>query len=252
MPTVSVPRLTIAGVLAISLGFVLGTSKVQAKGASTGSGFGNNNPPVCTISEVAVLSWDYQNQGCLVADSLAGNGSSEESPIGLNRPQIVPFDHEIQFNSSCATAGPLFYCPPVASSPSGGVTSYVTTQVLVPWTWNGCEPDPAIRSYHGAMVQPPNAETVPQGVWITINEQGVEGQILPGPGFGTQSEELQLILHTEHSAPITNAQGQVVGTHTWWTASDDGGPYWQTEEIYNPNQCPYPVVNVTSEGGPVY
>ena len=241
---VSVPRLVGAGVLAISAGFVLGTGIAQAKG--TGNGFGQHDTTACHAAEVAVVSWDYQNQGCLV-DEVYDTGSTR-----LSHPAIVPFDHEVELDAVCSSPGPIFYCPPVASNPAGGVTSYVTTQVLVPWTWNGCEPDPAIRSYHGAIVQPPNAQTVPQGVWITINEQGVEGQILPGPGFGTQSEELQLILHTEHSAPITNAQGQVVGTHTWWTASDDGGPYWQTEEIYNPNQCPYPVVNVTSEGGPVY
>lgn len=76
--------------------------------------------------------------------------------------------------------------------------------------------------------------------WGSLSVEQQTGQVLPGPGWGIQSEELQKLLHTPHL--VTSKSGSSIA----WTVSKDGPPYWVAREIYAVNSCPYPTVSITT------
>lgn len=154
-------------------------------------------------------------------------------------------------------------------------SSFTTVSVIVPWTFNGCETNPAVtgttqdpsRDLSDApgepsgtpiaipnpyrLILPPAAPVYAMGqtmqytpianlqFWDSLSLEQQTGHILPGPGWGIQSEELQKLLHTPHL--VTSKSGSSIA----WAVSHDGPPYWVAREIYAVNSCPYPIATFT-------
>lgn len=153
---------------------------------------------------------------------------------------------------------------------------YKTVSVLVPWTFNGCETNPAVTGTtqdptkdladapgepSGTPITPPSfyrlalPHTAPDyamgsrvritphsapNYWQDMADQNATGHVLPGPGWGIESEETQTLLYTAHL--VTSKNGDSIA----WTTSKDGPPHWTAREIYAVNSCPYPTVSITT------
>lgn len=89
-------------------------------------------------------------------------------------------------------------------------------------------------------------------LWEAMTQQGAIGELLSGPGWGIESEQLQNWLHTpfwHQGAAITNSKGVVTGHQAHylaWNVTADGPPYWVARELFYVNACPYPIVTVTT------
>lgn len=180
-----------------------------------------------------------------------------------------------------------------APAPSGLPAAFVTTTVVVPWYFNGCMPNPAVPVvtpfYMGTtldqvapgepenevriaapteqkLVMPQNAPGMNPGhsvaqyaaqaapnFWNEMTFQGATGQVIPGPGWGIESEKLQNWLHTpfwHQGAAITNSKGVVTGHQAHfvaWNVTADGPPYWTAREVNWVASCPIPIVTVTTD-----
>ncbi|POB09686.1 hypothetical protein [Sulfobacillus sp. hq2] len=73
-------------------------------------------------------------------------------------------------------------------------------------------------------------------LWGNMEQLGAVGVLIPGPGWGIESQELQKWWHYL----VTTKDGI-----TWDTVAD-GSPYWVAREVYYVNACPYPIVTITS------
>ena len=167
--------------------------------------------------------------------------------------------------------------PKPKPSPTAPVlpAAFTSLSVVTPWTFNGCETNPPVtgttqdpsRDLSDApgepsgtpiaipspyrLILPPSAPRYAMGqtmpitpvansqFWGSLSVEQQTGQVLPGPGWGIQSEELQKLLHTPHL--VTSKNGSSVA----WTVSKDGPPYWVAREIYAVNSCPYPIATFT-------
>ncbi len=126
----------------------------------------------------------------------------------------------VQTGESCQTVevpSTTEQCEPVT------ITQQVTS-VGVP-TFDICMPNPELTSINGQKINPPTNDQ-----WVT---QGgaPPNTLLPGPGWAIDSTGLQLVTTT------------CVGTGANQSCQEQTSPMGSGyQEVYDPNNCPYPVV----------
>ena len=236
---------------------------------STGVGGGTSK---CKTSNVYVNPYFHW---CARVTPSKSHKSSKSLPGGGGAPirSLPKTPHSAPINTSPKkSSSHTRHTPSTPTVPQ----PYKTVSVLVPWTFNGCETNPAVTGTtqdpakdladapgepSGTPITPPSfyrlvlPHTAPDytmgsrvritphsapNYWQDMADQNATGHVLPGPGWGIESEETQTLLHTAHL--VTSKNGDSIA----WTTSKDGPPHWTAREIYAVNSCPYPTVSITT------
>ncbi|NMP24493.1 hypothetical protein [Sulfobacillus harzensis] len=114
---------------------------------------------------------------------------------------------------------------PVTTDQCEPVTVTTTTQSAGPQIFDRCMPKPLLSTYHGQPVHPPTHDN-----WVTAGG-APPNTLLPGPGWA--------IDHTQLEKVITTCVGSGANQSCSQQVQPDGVGY---QEVYDPNDCPYPVV----------
>lgn len=148
---------------------------------------------------------------------------------------------DVQGSTSCTVplTGTNTSVPLVGSYPAEGIQSSSVTvtwvsettittstgNACVPPTFEGCMPNPVETTYQGQTIEPPTNDQ-----WVT--QGGAQPDtLLPGPGWAIDG------------TPIEQTTTDCTGSGTSKTCTTSQQQVGTTyQEVYDPQQCPYPVV----------
>ncbi len=116
---------------------------------------------------------------------------------------------------------------PTTTNQCEPVTVTTTTQAAGPKILNRCMPYPTLKTYHGQPILPPTHDN-----WVTAGG-AKPNTLLPGPGWA--------IYHTPLQRVTTTCVGTGASQSCTQSTQPAGAGY---QEFYDPNHCPYPVVQV--------
>ena len=128
----------------------------------------------------------------------------------------------VQTGESCQTV-----TVPTTTNQCEPVTVTTTTQAAGPKILNRCMPYPTLKTYHGQPILPPTHDN-----WVTAGG-AKPNTLLPGPGWA--------IYHTPLQRVTTTCVGTGASQSCTQSTQPAGVGY---QEFYDPNHCPYPVVQV--------